>query len=463
MLIRWFCPPGGLVLDPCAGGSVRGVVAATMGRRYWGMDLRPEQVAANVAQWGAIGTGIGPGAGAAITVSGKQLRQRFQPCVPDYIKSTCKGRCCESSNGGIRVVIHPTETDRITRLGGAVGPDGYLAPDARGLCPFKSDDGLCGIHAEKPLGCRASPFTLAPGGRTLVVRNRYRLLGCYRGDGAVPAYEAHGQSLAAILGAEQAARVAAAAAAGDDAIPATIERGVYTMLVANAERRRANPGDVDLLADPPGQPGIGGDPVWVVGDATVDLAPGRPGPTDADLILTCPPYHDLEQYSDDPRDLSAMGWDGFVAGMRAMVRDSAARLAADRFAAFVIGDVRDGAGNYRSLPGALIDWCAAAGLRLYNQAILITPYGSLAVRVGKQFIAGRKLGLSHQQVLIFVKGSGKAATAACGPVDVSDPGGEWADADDTGAAPGGAIPAGDSLSDADGSDPDPEGASIVGE
>ena len=51
---RWFCPPGGLVLDPFAGGSVRGIVASKLGRQYVGLDLRPEQVAANIAQAAAI-------------------------------------------------------------------------------------------------------------------------------------------------------------------------------------------------------------------------------------------------------------------------------------------------------------------------------------------------------------------------------------------------------------------------
>lgn len=47
---RWFCPADGLVLDPFAGGSVRGIVSARLGRQYIGMDLRAEQVAANRGQ-----------------------------------------------------------------------------------------------------------------------------------------------------------------------------------------------------------------------------------------------------------------------------------------------------------------------------------------------------------------------------------------------------------------------------
>jgi len=51
---RWFCPPGGRVLDPFAGGSVRGVVAGKLGFRYVGIDLSAEQVAANEMQADAI-------------------------------------------------------------------------------------------------------------------------------------------------------------------------------------------------------------------------------------------------------------------------------------------------------------------------------------------------------------------------------------------------------------------------
>lgn len=47
---RWFSPPGGLVLDPFAGGSVRGIVATKLGRRYVGIDLNPHQVQANQQQ-----------------------------------------------------------------------------------------------------------------------------------------------------------------------------------------------------------------------------------------------------------------------------------------------------------------------------------------------------------------------------------------------------------------------------
>jgi DNA methylase len=39
--------PGDLILDPFAGGSVRGIVAAVLGRNYTGIDVRPDQITAN--------------------------------------------------------------------------------------------------------------------------------------------------------------------------------------------------------------------------------------------------------------------------------------------------------------------------------------------------------------------------------------------------------------------------------
>lgn len=57
---RWFCPPGGQIVDPFAGGSVRGIVAGSLGMKYWGCDLRREQIEANNAQADEIATSIRP-------------------------------------------------------------------------------------------------------------------------------------------------------------------------------------------------------------------------------------------------------------------------------------------------------------------------------------------------------------------------------------------------------------------
>jgi hypothetical protein len=44
LMIRGFCPDGGKILDPFAGGSVCGLVAGTLGYHYYGCEIRAEQV-----------------------------------------------------------------------------------------------------------------------------------------------------------------------------------------------------------------------------------------------------------------------------------------------------------------------------------------------------------------------------------------------------------------------------------
>jgi hypothetical protein len=89
---------------------------------------------------------------------------------------------------------------------------------------------------------------------------------------------------------------------------------------------------------------------------------------------------------------------------------------------WVVGDVRERSrgGAYRGLVLDTIRAFEAAGARLYNEGILISPVASLAVRVARSFTATRKLGKTHQQVLVFVKGDPKRATLACGDVEVVD-------------------------------------------
>lgn len=159
-------------------------------------------------------------------------------------------------------------------------------------------------------------------------------------------------------------------------------------------------------------------PVWITGDSAHldELVPDD----GYDMLLTCPPYGDLEVYSDDPADISTMDPDGFREAYGTILRKAVAKLADDRFAVIVIGDARGRDGMYYSLPGMTVDLMTAAGARYYNEAILVTPVGSLPIRVGRQFEASRKLGKTHQNVLTFVKGDPKAATARLGSVVVPD-------------------------------------------
>lgn len=50
MMYKWFAPPNGRILDPFAGESTKGIIAAYLGYDYTGIELRPEQIKANYKQ-----------------------------------------------------------------------------------------------------------------------------------------------------------------------------------------------------------------------------------------------------------------------------------------------------------------------------------------------------------------------------------------------------------------------------
>lgn len=163
-------------------------------------------------------------------------RLEFNGCDPDYIRDVCHATCCESSTNplGIIVTIHPTEQADIEALGGVV-IDGLLQPKTGcKKCPFKDEQNLCGIHhsGKKPFGCIASPFTLNKQG-TLIVRNRYKMLKCYRDGRRLPAYKAFRASLDLILGYEQAQELNNHLDAGGGDLLFQIDDVTHKMLVEN--------------------------------------------------------------------------------------------------------------------------------------------------------------------------------------------------------------------------------------
>lgn len=158
---------------------------------------------------------------------------------------------------------------------------------------------------------------------------------------------------------------------------------------------------------------------WIVGDAR-DVIQALPEEDRFDFLFSCPPYGDLEVYSDDPADLSTMSPDEFLVAYRQIIASACARLRNDRFAVWVVGEFRDRSGAYRDFVGETVQAFRDAGLAYYNEAVLVTPLGSVPVRAGRFFTAARKLGKTHQNVLVFVKGDWRRAVAACGTVDVSD-------------------------------------------
>lgn len=126
-----------------------------------------------------------------------------------------------------------------------------------------------------------------------------------------------------------------------------------------------------------------------------------------DMIFTCPPYHDLEVYSDDPRDISNMDYDGFCDVYRQIIEKACRKLKQDRFAVFVVGDIRDKHGIYRNFVDYTKQCMLRCGLKTYNELILVEQIGTGAIRAPKQFNRGRKVVKTHQNVLVMYKGDQK--------------------------------------------------------
>ncbi len=127
-----------------------------------------------------------------------------------------------------------------------------------------------------------------------------------------------------------------------------------------------------------------------------------------DLLFSCPPYFDLEVYSDLPNDASNQGtYEDFIGILRNAFSSALGCLKDDRFAVIVVGDVR----NKRT--GCYYDFCGDIkrifrdnGAELYNEIILVETGASTALRAGR-YMESRKVAKMHQNILVFYKGNTK--------------------------------------------------------
>lgn len=126
-----------------------------------------------------------------------------------------------------------------------------------------------------------------------------------------------------------------------------------------------------------------------------------------DLVFSCPPYADLEVYSDDPRDISNMDYDGFCKVYAEIIAIACRKLKQDRFAVFVVGDVRDKKGFYRNFVDYTKKCFNDNGCMTYNELIMVEQFGTAGMRANHTFSALRKCIKVHQNVLVFYKGNPK--------------------------------------------------------
>ena len=142
-------------------------------------------------------------------------------------------------------------------------------------------------------------------------------------------------------------------------------------------------------------------PQWYVGDSNIVLE--QNWQKQFDLIFTCPPYANLEVYSDMQGDISNMDYDDFIFTFESIMRKACKLLKVGGMAIVVVGEVRNKKGEYYGFVAdtvKLMQRCR--GMTFYNDAILATSLASAALRAGGNMKSG-KLVKVHQNVLMFKK------------------------------------------------------------
>lgn len=128
-------------------------------------------------------------------------------------------------------------------------------------------------------------------------------------------------------------------------------------------------------------------------------------PNSQDMLFSCPPYYNLEKYSDLPNDASNQGtYEDYLSLIDEAFANSIECLKDGRFAVIVCSDIRDKQGYYRGLPKDIKRIFESRGMRLYNELILIDPIAS-HVYTCSHSMKLRKVDKVHQNVLVFYRGN----------------------------------------------------------
>ena len=151
-----------------------------------------------------------------------------------------------------------------------------------------------------------------------------------------------------------------------------------------------------------------GQPIWVCNDSLQYTNEIRHTDARYDMLLTCPPYFNLEIYSDDDRDLSNQkDYPIFLDKYEKIIKNCYHILKDDTFAVIVVEEIRRPDGIFYGFVPDTIKAFTSCGFKYYNEMILENRIMSLGVRCPKYFEQSRKVGRHHQNVLVFFKGNPK--------------------------------------------------------
>ena len=156
-------------------------------------------------------------------------------------------------------------------------------------------------------------------------------------------------------------------------------------------------------------------PNWIFGDSDKELT--LLSDESYDYIFTCPPYHDLEIYSNSPDDLSNMSYEEFLKKYKSIIKQTYNKLKPNRFFTIVVSEIREltktgsyKIGSYKGFVPDTIKICEEAGYKFYNDMVLINSQVAASRVADTYFDRNKKVPSVHQNVLVFVKGNPDLAT-----------------------------------------------------
>lgn len=144
---------------------------------------------------------------------------------------------------------------------------------------------------------------------------------------------------------------------------------------------------------------VANQPNWYVGDSNEVLNGFN---KEFDFVFSCPPYADLEVYSDLEGDISNMDYVNFMKAYEEIIAKSCNLLKSGGYACFVVGEVRDKKGNYIGFVPDTINAFRKCGMNYYNEGILLNAIASASMRANGN-MKSQKLVKVHQNILIFKK------------------------------------------------------------
>ena len=358
VLYHWFCPDGGTILDPFAGGSVRGIVANYLGYKYTGIDIRQEQIDSNREQ-GLNILAVNNQPNWYVGDSNKVLNDFGVVATPKIVTNAhvVVEKCTkEDVNPCVNIIRHYFNKG----IMGIMPIVAYYDSVEKGhLYKIEDENDIIGVMDLKVLK-RTSHLRInqiCKKDRELTENKRFfigstflkyamdyykrnelkyiELFVCKHNEKAIKFYEEHG----------------------------------FKITGENGER------DYRMVYEENGL---------------------------FDFVFSCPPYADLEVYSDLKGDISNMPYDDFMKVYKEIIAKSCNLLKNGGYACFVVGEVRNKKGNYIGFVPDTINAFRNCGMNYYNEGILLSTIASASMRANGNMKTG-KLVKVHQNILIFKK------------------------------------------------------------